>query len=171
MPDPGDGYLPLLLKAGCEPGVIAHCRVVRDVAVSIVDKIITAGKVTVDRDLVAAGAILHDIGRSRSHGMDHADLGGDICRSLGLDHRICLIVERHIGAGLTSEERIVLGLVGGDRVPVAIEEKIIAHADNLVKGTRIITRKDLEHSIERFPLEVRARFIVLADELESLSWK
>ena len=33
-----------------------------------------------------------------------ADEGGVICRSLGIDERVCLIVERHIGAGLKADE-------------------------------------------------------------------
>ena len=93
MPDPGDQYIPFLVEAGCEPGVIAHCRVVRDVAVRIADRILQAGTIPVERDLVIAGAVLHDIGRSQTHGMDHADAGGDICRKLPVPLPVCRIVE------------------------------------------------------------------------------
>ena len=166
MPDPGDEYIHFLVEAGCEPGVIAHCRVVRDVAVRIVDRILQAGTIPVVRDLVVAGAVLHDIGRSQTHGMDHADVGGDICRRLPVPLPVCRIVERHIGAGLTGRERMEYGLCNEDRIPDSVEEKIVAHADNLVKGTRIITRLELEDATRKFPLEVRNRFSALADELE-----
>jgi uncharacterized protein len=169
MSDPGDSSLFYLQESGCDPGVIAHCIVVRDVAVSIADRIIARGRIRVDRELVAAGAILHDIGRSESHGMDHADLGGAICRQIGQPESLCRIVERHIGAGLTHEERIGFGLSGGDRIPETIEEKIVAHADNLVKRTRIITRSEFNRELRKYPEPVQTRFTALADELEFLA--
>jgi uncharacterized protein len=47
----------LLRRAGCSEGVIAHCRAVRDLALTYVSDS------TVDRVLVAAGGLLPDIGR------------------------------------------------------------------------------------------------------------
>ncbi len=166
MPEPGDEYIRYLEEAGCEPRIIAHCLRVRDVAVQIADRIQSAAIVPVDRSLVAAGAVLHDIGRSRTHGMDHGDVGGSICEDLRFSPEICRIVERHIGAGLTGKERKDLGLCAEDRIPESTEEKIVAHADNLVKGTRIISRDEMEQSLRKFPEDVRMRFIALADELE-----
>lgn len=167
MCSPGDEFLSFLIEAGCDPGVIEHCRVVRDVAVRIASDIAGAGT-AVDIQLVVAGAILHDIGRSRTHGMGHADEGGILCRSLGFDERICLIVERHIGAGLRADERSGFGLPAVDRIPETLEEKIVAHADNLVKGTRVISREEFVSSLDRFDEPVRERFLALADELEWL---
>ncbi|MFH0966353.1 MAG: HDIG domain-containing metalloprotein [Methanobacteriota archaeon] len=169
MPDPGTKYIRYLQEAGCDPGVIAHCMVVRDVAMLITDRIVQTGMALVNPDLVAAGAILHDIGRSQTHGMDHADAGGRICRDLGMLPEICRIIERHIGAGLSGIERESFGLPGDDRFPESLEEKIVAHADNLVKGTRIITRADLDLATRKFPDVVRDRFSSLANELETLA--
>lgn len=169
MPEPGDKYIRYLKEAGCDPQVISHCITVREVAVRISDLILSAGTAKVDRDLVAAGAILHDIGRSETHGMDHADAGGRICREIGFSPEICRIVERHIGAGLTRSDRKGFGLSEEDRIPETIEEKIVAHADNLVKGSGIITRSDLDVSIQKFPDDIQARFTALADELEILA--
>jgi len=165
MCSPGDTCLSFLTRAGCDPGVIAHCLAVRDVAVRIASELSGAGT-RVDINLVASGAVLHDIGRSRSHGMDHADIGSEICRSLGLDEPVCRIVERHIGAGLSAEERRSMGLSAVDRIPETIEEKIVAHADNLVKGTREITEDELISSLDRFPAPVRDRFLALIRELQ-----
>ena len=61
-------------------------------------------------DLISRGALLHDIGRSRTHGIEHAYLGADILRRRGLDEPIVRIVERHIGAGIDPEEAAELGL-------------------------------------------------------------
>ncbi|WP_214019386.1 HDIG domain-containing metalloprotein [Methanoculleus sp.] len=130
----------LLRRAGCSEGVIAHCRAVRDLALTY------ASSPAVDRDLVQIGALLHDIGRGVTHDLCHAEAGGAICRSFGLDEAVVAIVERHIGAGLTAEECSLLGLIPRDCMPRTLEEKIVAHADNLVKGTRVIT---LEERLER----------------------
>ncbi|MGV8108707.1 HDIG domain-containing metalloprotein [Methanospirillum sp.] len=167
MCSPGDELIPFLTQVGCDDGVIAHCRVVRDVAVRIANGIEKAGT-QVDIDLVAAGAIIHDIGRSQTHGMDHADVGGCICRSLGFDEQICLIVERHIGAGLRAAEREGFGLLPVDRIPETIEEKIVAHADNLVKGTRVLNQQEFESALDRFDRQVKERFLALAHELNQL---
>lgn len=169
MSEPGDEYLRILTGAGCDPGVISHCQTVRDVAIRIASRITDANTAEVDTRLVATGAILHDIGRSKTHGMDHADVGGILCRDLGYPPPVCRIVERHIGAGLTAEERVQLALSAQDRIPETVEEKIVAHADNLVKGVRIISRTELEEAIKKFPLPVQKRFIALADELEQLA--
>ncbi|NLV26507.1 MAG: HDIG domain-containing protein [Methanomicrobiales archaeon] len=167
MCSPGDKYIPFLIKAGCDPEVIAHCLVVRDVAVQITTDLLNAG-ISIDLDLVAAGAVLHDIGRSQTHGMDHADAGGIICRNLGFDDKICGIVENHIGAGLSAEERVTYGLLAVDRIPKTLEEKIVAHADNMVKGKREINRQEFLASLDKFPEEIRTRFLAIADELEML---
>ncbi|MFO7903160.1 MAG: HDIG domain-containing protein, partial [Pirellulaceae bacterium] len=45
--------------------VINHCKAVRDVAVRI------AEKADADIKLVEAGALLHDIGRGKTHSMNH----------------------------------------------------------------------------------------------------
>lgn len=165
MSDPGDEFIPFLVQAGCDPGVIAHCLAVRDVAVQIASGLSNAG-ILVDISLVAKGAVIHDIGRSVTHGMDHADAGGTICRKLGLDEKICNIVENHIGAGLNAKERAEFGLPAIDRIPQTLEEKIVAHADNLVKGTRVMSKDEFFASLNRFPESVRTRFIALSEELE-----
>lgn len=113
-----------------------HVIAVHDYAMEI------AANIECDRDLVEAGSLLHDIGRTRSHGMDHAIIGAEILRKEGVDERIVNIVERHIGAGLTSEEAEKLGLPPKDYIPETIEEKIVCHADNLIGSTERISIND-----------------------------
>jgi uncharacterized protein len=152
----------VLKRAGCEREVIDHCRAVAGVALTFTHR------VPVDTDLVLAGAWLHDIGRSKTHGIAHGQIGADICRELGYSEKIARIVECHIGAGLTREECRRLGLAPRDCVPSTLEEKIVAHADNIVKGVREIT---IDESIARAaPLgpDVQKRLRDLADEVERL---
>lgn len=150
----------LLRRAGCSEGVIAHCRAVRDLALTY------ASDPIVDRELVRVGALLHDIGRGATHDLRHAEVGGEICRSFGLEGAVVAIVERHIGAGLTADESSLLGLVPRDCMPRTLEEKIVAHADNLVKGTRVITLEErLERSIA-LPRSQRERIRRLGQEME-----
>ncbi|HOI58082.1 MULTISPECIES: HD domain-containing protein [unclassified Methanoculleus] len=150
----------LLRRAGCSGGVVAHCRAVRDLALTY------ASDSAVDRDLVAAGALLHDIGRGVTHDIRHAEVGGALCRSFDLDEAIAAIVERHIGGGLTADECSLLNLVPRDCMPQTVEEKIVAHADNLVKGTRAITLEErLQHAIA-LPRRQRERICHLAFEVE-----
>jgi uncharacterized protein len=150
----------LLRRAGCSEGVIAHCRAVRDLA------LVYAADPIVDRERVQVGALLHDIGRGVTHDLRHAEVGGAICRSLGLDEAVVAIVERHLGAGLTADECSLLNLVPRDCMPRTLEEKIVAHADNLVKGTRVITLEErLERSIA-LPRRQRERIRRLAQEVE-----
>jgi uncharacterized protein (TIGR00295 family) len=83
-------------------------------------------------DLISRGALLHDIGRSRDHGIRHAIAGAEILRRRGLDDRIVRIVECHIGAGIDPVEAEKIGLPSGNYLPETLAEKIVAHADNLI---------------------------------------
>jgi len=163
---PGDELIPCLVQAGCDEKVIKHCVTVRNVALNIASGISATG-LPVNLDLVAKGAIIHDIGRSVTHGLEHADAGGEICKKLGMGEEIISIVERHIGAGLKSEERVKAGLAPGDRIPQTLEEKIVAHADNLVKGSRLMSPDEYQDSLLKFPEYVRQRFRDLSKELGS----
>ena len=129
--------LALLKKYGASEDVVRHVKKVRDYALEIAEQNPAA-----DRELVEAGALLHDIGRSRTHGIDHAVAGARILRAEGVDERIVRIVERHVGAGLTKEEAVYLGLPPADYVPEAIEEKIVCHADNLIGNRSRISIHD-----------------------------
>jgi uncharacterized protein (TIGR00295 family) len=130
----------MLKQAGCSKEVIAHCNTVCDVAVRI------AKKTSADVSLVTAGALLHDIGRSKSHGIDHAIAGANIARKLGLSEKIVHIIERHIGAGLSSSVAVSLGLPKKNYIPRTLEEKIVCHADNLIDDCR---RQPIEKEVER----------------------
>jgi len=135
IPTPGQ-CLRLLREAGCSDDVINHCEAVRKVAVRI------AKKAHANILLVEAGALLHDIGRSKTQGIMHGVEGAKIATELGLPLSIVNIIERHLGAGIPLEEAGPLGLPPKDYMPITLEEKIVAHADNLIDNDR-------EHPIEK----------------------
>ena len=89
---------------------------------------------SVDMELVEIGAILHDIGRSKTHETDHAAVGGNMVRQLGIAEQVARIVDRHIGGGIPEDEARALGLPDGVYVPETLEEKIVCYADKLIAG-------------------------------------
>lgn len=141
----------ILRKYKTPENVIRHLIKVKELAVRIGE--MCRG----DTELIAAGALLHDLGRSRSHGLDHAVLGADIARDEGLPEAVIRIIERHIGAGINKEEAKRLGLPERDYIPETLEEKIVAHADNLVYNDRVpvefmedrLRKRGLDEAAER----------------------
>ena len=134
--------LELLRKENTPENVIDHCKAVCKKAMKIASNFDNA-----DRDLIRKGALLHDIGRSRTHGITHAIEGVEIARGYGYPQEVLNIIERHIGAGITEDEAVKLGLPKKSYVPQTLEEKIVAHADNLVSGSRDV---DLDFVIEKW---------------------
>jgi uncharacterized protein (TIGR00295 family) len=130
----------LLKKSGCSSDVIKHSKCVRDIAVKI------AEKSNADIKLVELGALLHDIGRSKTHGIKHAIEGAKIAKKYGLSSKLIRIIERHIGAGLSAETARKLGLTYKDYIPTSLEEKIVCHADNLIDNCK---KQKIEYEIEK----------------------
>ena len=132
--------LAILKQLGCGENVIEHILVVTEIALTFASKIPEA-----DIALVEAGALLHDMGRSKTHGIAHAVEGAKLARERNLPEEVVRIIERHICAGIPKEDAIQLGLPEKDYFPETIEEKIVAHADNLVEGNNRCT---IERSIQ-----------------------
>lgn len=120
----------LLEKENTPENVIDHCKAVCRKAMKI-----AANFENVDKDLIRKGALLHDIGRSKTHGIAHAIAGVEIAKKYGYPQDVLNIIERHIGAGITEEEAVKLGLPKKSYLPQTLEEKIVAHADNLISGS------------------------------------
>ncbi|MBN2110906.1 MAG: TIGR00295 family protein [Methanosarcinaceae archaeon] len=133
-----DQALMILEEAGCNKKLIAHCRAVSGLASSIGRELSAKGE-ELDLELVEIGGLLHDLGRAETHGIMHAVEGARMAEERQLDPRLVRIIKTHIGAGITPEEAVQLGLPDDDYMPRTLEEKIVAHADNLIKGTKMIT--------------------------------
>jgi uncharacterized protein len=127
--------LKALNDSGCPQNVIEHSIAVSKKAekMAVNYSEITGNKL--DMEQIECGALLHDIGRSKTHSIDHAVVGAQILRNLKFPDNIVNITIKHIGAGIPLSEAEKLGLEPGDYVPYTIEEKIVAHADNLTNGT------------------------------------
>jgi uncharacterized protein (TIGR00295 family) len=97
--------------------------------------------------------MLHDIGRSRTHGISHGVVGADILRGHGIEEKIVCAVEKHVGAGIDSQEAERLGLPVQDYLPYTLEEKIVCMADSLVLGERIITFEELLSCYKKLGLD------------------
>ncbi len=97
----------------------------------------------VDVNLVQAGAILHDIGRSITQDPTHAHQGAHILNDEDWPEPVIHIVARHTGAGLTADDAAALGLPHA-LIPETLEERIVAHADNLYSGSKRLTLAQIE---------------------------
>ena len=156
----------ILKDEGCAEKIIQHCLTVADEAVRLAKKNKAAGR-KVDIGLVEIGAILHDLGRAETHGMDHAVVGVRLAKKHNVEKPILEIIKKHIGAGITPEEADFFGLPDDDYIPRTLEEKIVAHADNMVKGTKIITLKRRNEILKEngADKDIRKRINKLAHEV------
>jgi uncharacterized protein len=138
--------LGLLIKAGCSPGVVRHAKAVAALAVKIAEACQKKG-LEVDIQLVEIGALLHDIGRSKTHSVNHVIEGVKIAKSLGLSDSVVSIIERHAGSGISRNEAQKLGWPVKDYVPQTLEEKIVTYADKLIEGLK---RVPIEQVLVKF---------------------
>ena len=142
--------LQILRESGCSRNVIKHCEAVTELAVEIAKKCIEKG-LSVNLEIVEIGALLHDIGRAKTHSVHHAVAGARIAEALGLPAPITAIIKRHVGGGITAEEARKLGWPKDVYMPQTLEEKIVAYADKLVEGSK---RVPIEKTIEKFSKEL-----------------
>jgi len=173
----------LLKKAGCSDRVMEHLSMAERIASAITSRINAHGEAasgdeesrrrgapTVDAGLVRAGALLHDIGRGRTHGISHAVEGAQIGNELGLPEPLIHIIERHIGAGIEAQEAVKLGLPPRDYIPLTIEEKIVAHADNLTGKHGKLKLRDVIADLEKKGVpQIIPRMEALHSELSGLA--
>ncbi len=140
--------LNILKESGCSPKVIRHCKAVSSLAVQIAQRCKRNG-IDVDLDLVRIGALLHDIGRSKTHSVHHPIVGARIAQSLKLPEEIIRIIKRHLGGGLTAKEASELGWPNEDYIPETIEEKIVTYADKLIDGEKIVSIQETIRKLSR----------------------
>ena len=131
----------ILNDLNCPDHLIKHCKAVCNKALKL------SSNFDVDIELVETGALLPDIGRSKTNGIDHAIVGAEILKDMGFPDSVANIALRHIGAGIPKEEALQLGLPPQDYIPITLEEKIVAHADNLTHWDKEV---DLEFVIKKW---------------------
>ena len=123
-----DSDIDILRKAGVSEDDIKHCVKVAEKALEIAGR----AKANVDMELIGRGALFHDLGKAKTHEIEHGKIGAEMGRKLGLSQAITDIMEKHIRGGLTEEETRELGLPVKDYALKALEERIVIYADRLV---------------------------------------
>jgi uncharacterized protein len=159
----------LLRRNGCSANVVNHCLSVAKTALKTAEALKNKG-VAVDVELVEIGALLHDIGRSRTHGVDHAVEGAKIAEFAGLPKPVISIIMRHVGGGITASEAEALGWpTTNSYVPTTLEEKLVSFADKLVEGAkRVSVEVRVEHLLKEGKPAAAERVRKLHDEIATL---
>lgn len=112
--------------------IVRHCQAVERVCSMIVDKLNICG-VYLDKELLTAASILHDIARCEKN---HAFVGAELLRELGYDE-VAEIVESHMDISYVKEEPIN-------------EKEVLYIADKMVNGEiRCTINERFEKSISR----------------------
>ena len=158
----------LLHKSKCPQQVINHCIAVANLALETAKKI-SANGLEVNLELVEAGALLHDLGRSKNHTVDHGLIGAQMAQSIGLPESVISIIKRHVGGGITAEEAAWFGWPKDTYAPQTLEEKIVSYADKLIDHSK---RVPIELEIKRLQkenkVEAAERVRKLNEEITSL---
>jgi uncharacterized protein len=155
-----------LKMVNCSESIIQHSIAVAQEAMKIADRV----AIDIDRSLILKGAVNHDIGRSKTHELDHFIVGAEIAVELGMDEDVVRIIERHIGAGIPKEEAVIYGLPARDFIPLTPEEIIVSYADNLVDH---VTAISFEQALDKFRTRLGnahpaiKRFIIMHEEVQS----
>lgn len=127
---------------GMLDNIIAHSLQVSRVATFLADTIRTAG-ITINRDLVEAAALLHDITKTRSLATreNHALTGAQLLDSMGYG-KVAEIVRQHVRL---------------DRIPTSplvTEVEIVHYADKRVLHDRVVTLEERHRDIlERYGVD------------------
>jgi len=158
----------LLRESQCSLKVIRHCKAVAKLAVETAEACKENG-LNVNLELVEIGALLHDVGRSKTHSVHHAVVGAEILEAAGLPETVISIIKRHVGGGITADEAEELGWPNDVYVPVTIEEKLVSYADKLIeKSKRVPIDVTVEELVEEGRHEAAERVLKLHREMAEL---
>ncbi|HSW62093.1 MAG TPA: HDIG domain-containing protein [Dissulfurispiraceae bacterium] len=145
----------IMKNAGLNDTDLAHCLKVADKAIEIAQRT----GVRLDMELVGRGAFFHDLGKAKSHDMDHGKVGAELGIALGLPKALTDIMEKHIRGGMTETEAKELNLPVKDYTLNSLEEKIIIYADRMVDiitdgVVKIGSEREAEDRFEEFIRDV-----------------
>ncbi len=145
-----------------------HCKSVSKLAVETA-KILQKKGFSVDVDLVEIGGLLHDLGRSKTHTVDHVVAGVEIAKAATLPEPIINIIKRHMGGGITKSEAKKFRWPEDNYIPVSIEEKIVSYADKLVETSKRVPIEDTINKLKEKNLDAAAKRVrKIHDEITTL---
>jgi len=116
---------------------IKHSVEAAELALEISKKYKEKQKIDVNLKVVEAGALLHDIGLSKTpddYSPEHAAIGGDIIRKIGFPESVARCAETHEGFTHDEAERLKFPILPLKEtyIPQTIEEKIVCATDSLL---------------------------------------
>ena len=141
--------------------VYTHCLIVCGIA----EQLHTRSGAGLDRALIRAGSLLHDVGVYRLYDdagqLDHAGyirhglLGYQLLREEGLPEELCRFASHHTGMGLTKDDviRQRLPLPPADYLAETGEEELVMYADKFHSKTSpptLLTAGAYAASVRRF---------------------
>ena len=147
----------LMVQYSMRPHIIEHSIQVMNVSLAIIDNL--KNGVSVNRDLVIAAALLHDITKTMSleTNENHAVSGGALLRKLGFPST-AEIVEQHIR---------IQNLNLGGRLE---EREIVCYADKRVQHGTIVTLEERMHDIiHRYGITEEIRKQILKNKSRALA--
>jgi uncharacterized protein len=147
----------LMAKYSMLPNIVAHSRQVMRVSLAITDNIQQG--VAINRDLIIAAALLHDITKTRSLKTrePHDQSGGELLRELGFV-RIGEIVNQHV---------ILLDFDPKARLK---ESEIINYADKRVMHDRIVSLAErVQDLIQRYGVTEEIKNRILQNEIQVIA--
>lgn len=126
---------------------IRHCTAVSRVAARVGALMTT--KCELDLEYLTVGALLHDIGRYKTHDpIMHGVEGYRLLTELG-HHREAFICASHLLCGITRDEAVRFGLPDRDFLPRRMEQRLVPMIDSLVEFDRPTTLEQRVLSIYR----------------------
>jgi len=145
------GDIDIMKNAGLTDADLAHCLNVAKKAIEIAQRT----GVRLDLELVGRGAFFHDLGKARSHEIDHGKIGAELGIAFGLPKALTDIMEKHIRGGMSEAEAKDLNLPVKNYALSSLEEKIIIYADRLVDiitdgVVQIESEREAEDRFEEF---------------------
>jgi len=142
-----DEALALLHRHGGDAAWIRHCKAVSCVAARV--GTLMTPTYGLDVEYLTVGALLHDIGRYKTHDpIMHGVEGYRLLTALG-HHREAFICASHILCGMPRAEASRFGLPDRDFLPQTMEQRLVPMLDSLVEFDRPTTLAQRVFSINR----------------------
>lgn len=145
--------LKILKQKNVPDNIIAHLKAVCDFSLKICD-LLEKKSINVNRDLVAAGSLLHDIKKINSD--DHVAEGYEFVKSLGYPE-VALLIKKHGLYHLEDDEF----------TPKSWEEKIVFYADKRIKNDKVVSIDErFKYIKERYKKEDVEKEIMFTKKIE-----